>query len=461
VKSPTVAAGTSLVVGMLLQVAVSVDAQRPREVASEASVRGHLEFLAGDALNGRGSGTRDEWIAATYIAAQLRRWGLEPLGDNGGFVQQVDLEQGVLAAAPVLEYPGSRLAHGQGMVVQVLGTPRASGPLQKFTAGVAVRPGAVLVMPDPVPPNAAASFAGAALVLVPDAPRMKQLWDNAGKSLPALPVALKGAARPARPTVIVLTRPSYDAVAALAEGTVVSLEAELQAPSVTHTWNAIGKISGRDKRRAAEVLLLSAHLDHLGSRATTDKAATDNIFNGADDDASGSVAVLELAEALASGRRPRRTIVFVWFGSEESGGYGARHFIDHPPVPLENIVANLEFEMIGRPDSAVPPHTLWLTGYERSDLGPRLARRGAKIVQDPHPKENFFMRSDNIALARRGVVAQTVSSFGLHDGYHQPSDEVRLVDFPHMTEAIRSMLEPVRWLANSSFKPTWVAGKRP
>ena len=81
-------------------------------------------------------------------------------------------------------------------------------------------------------------------------------------------------------------------------------------------------------------------------------------------------------EALASGERPKRTIVFTWFGSEESGGYGARYFIARPPVPLDSIVANLEFEMIGRADAAVAPHTLWLTGYERSNLGPELARRG-------------------------------------------------------------------------------------
>jgi Zn-dependent M28 family amino/carboxypeptidase len=171
--------------------------------------------------------------------------------------------------------------------------------------------------------------------------------------------------------------------------------------------------------------------------------------------------VLELAEALSKGRRPKRTVIFTWFGSEEAGGYGAAHFLDHPPVPLDRIVANLEFEMIGRPDSAVAPHTLWLTGYERSDLGPRLARRGARIVQDPHPSENFFMRSDNIQLAMRGVVAQTVSSFGLHKEYHQPNDDVSFVDFAHMTDSIRSMLEPVRWLANSSFKPAWLPGKKP
>ena len=117
--------------------------------------------------------------------------------------------------------------------------------------------------------------------------------------------------------------------------------------------------------------------------------------------------------------------------------------------------------MIGRPDAKVPPHTLWLTGYERSNLGPELAKRGAKLVQDPHPEQSFFTRSDNIQFARRGVIAHTVSSFGLHTEYHRPSDEIGKVDFAHMTDAIRSMVEPIRWLANSDFKPTWNPGGRP
>ena len=130
-------------------------------------------------------------------------------------------------------------------------------------------------------------------------------------------------------------------------------------------------------------------------------------------------------------------------------------------MPLDRIVANLQFEMIGRADAKVPPHTLWLTGYERSDLGPELARRGAKLVQDPHPEKSFFTRSDNILFARRGVVAHTVSSYGLHTDYHQPSDEIRPIDFTHMTDAIRSMLEPIRWLANATFVPRWKPGMKP
>src|SRR2546429_5342243 len=231
------------------------------------------------------------------------------------------------------------------------------------------------------------------------------------------------------------------------------------APGVeATTTNVIGILRGSDPTLSKDTILLSAHLDHLGVR---EGMPGDNIFNGADDDASGVTAVLELAESLAAGPKPKRTVVFALFGSEEIGGWGARYFQEHPPTPIESFVANLEFEMIGRPDSAVAAHTLWLTGYERSNLGPELAKHGARLVADPHPEQNFFRRSDNYVLATKGIIAHTVSSFGLHSDYHRPSDDLSRVDFKHMTEAIASMVEPVRWLINSDFKPAWNNGGKP
>lgn len=231
-----------------------------------------------------------------------------------------------------------------------------------------------------------------------------------------------------------------------------------QPPTEANTTNVLGIIPGRDPLLTKETILLSAHLDHLGVGREVNG---DKIYNGADDDASGVTAVLELAKALTSGPRPKRTVVFALFGSEEIGGWGARYFQEHPPVPFESLVANLEFEMIGRPDAAVPRDTLWLTGYERSNLGPALKVFGARLVADPHPDQRFFQRSDNIVLARKGIVAHTVSSFGLHTDYHRPSDDLAHIDFAHMTDAIKSMVEPVRWLVNSNFKPEWNKGGRP
>jgi Predicted aminopeptidases len=224
----------------------------------------------------------------------------------------------------------------------------------------------------------------------------------------------------------------------------------------TETWNAIAILRGSGQSN--QTILLTAHLDHLGIGPSVNG---DNIYNGADDDASGTTAILALAHILAAGHRPRRTIVFALFGSEEIGGFGNHAFLAHPPVPLSSIVANLEFEMIGRPDPAVPAGTLWLTGFNRTNLGPELAKHGAHLVKDPHSGQHFFRRSDNYALALQGIIAQTVSSFGLHKDYHQPSDELSRIDFTHMANAIASMVSPITWLANTTWKPQWNLGRKP
>jgi Zn-dependent M28 family amino/carboxypeptidase len=309
----------ALVVSLFL--IASINAQSIRE----QDIRAELGFLASDAMQGRGSGTIYERIAAEYIGSQFQQFGLEPGGDtdsagNKSFVQRV---------------------------------------------------------PVPTAPSGA-------------------------------------------------------------------------------TWNAIGVLRGSDPR---EAIMLSAHLDHLGVNEAV--PGDDKIFNGADDDGSGSVAVLELARALATGKRPRRTIYFVCFGSEERRGLGSKHFIDNPPVPLTQIVADLQFEMMGRPDPKVAAGTLWLTGFERSNLGPELARNGAALVADPHPDQRFFQRSDNYPLALRGVIAHTISSFGLHTDYHRPSDDVSKIDFPFMTRSLNSLVKPIRWLADSDFRPAWLPGQAP
>lgn len=428
-------------------------------LVNEASVRAHMEFLASDAMNGRGSGTRDEWIAVTYVAAHLLRLGLEPLGDDGGYVQTIELERPELSAPPVLTIGSSRLTHGEGMTVSAMTALTAAGPLTKHHKGTPVERGAA-VLTASATGSAAAEVSAAALVLTKAGGCGPARGPQGGlPRLPAVTLGVKVAA--VRPACITLGDAAYAAADAAAAGTPVRLEGVAKIIQKTRTWNAVGKLPGSDPAQAQDVILLSAHIDHVGTGRAQAAPGADTVYNGADDDASGSIAVLELAEAFAKGQRPKRTIIFAWFGSEEAGGTGSRFFADKPVVPLDRIVANLQFEMIGRPDAKVPPHTLWLTGYERSTLGPELSKRGAKLVQDPHPDQSFFTRSDNIQFARRGVIAHTVSSFGLHKEYHQPSDEIGTIDFAHMTDAIRSMVEPIRWLASASFKPEWLPGMKP
>ena len=439
-----------LLLASILSLATPSVRAQSAPVIAESTVRAHMEFLASDALQGRGSGTRDEWLAATYIGAQFARFGLEPLGDSGGFVKAIDTPRGEFISPPVVTVGTLKYTQGKEVLVQGVGAPHAQGPLVKYVKGVTIPAGAVVLQLGTDVPEAAA-VQPAAAVLTAASEQLIARWDATAAALTRV------VPQPTRPWRVSLGAQSFLALSQTADGAVVKLDAEIKPG---RTWNAIGKLTGSDPKLAEEVILISAHLDHVGVRAGT-APGVDNINNGADDDASGSTAVMALAEAIAKGKRPKRTLIFACFGSEESGGLGSRDFAEKPPVPIEKIVANLQFEMIGRADPKVPAHHLWLTGYERSNLGSELAKQGAKIVADPHPDQNFFFRSDNIQFAYRGIVAHTVSSYNLHKEYHTPADEISQIDFAHMTDSIRSMVAPILWLSNSAFKPEWKEGMKP
>lgn len=222
--------------------------------------------------------------------------------------------------------------------------------------------------------------------------------------------------------------------------------------------NVVGILRGGDAALRDQAVIIGAHFDHLGIDTPV---AGDSVYNGADDDASGVVAVLGAARALTAGPPPRRTVVFLLTTGEEQGLVGTSWYIDHPVVPLERTVADLQIEMIGRPDSlAGGPGKLWLTGYERSTMGPSFAAAGVPVVADPRPQFRFFERSDNIAFALRGIPAHTLSSFNLHTDYHQPSDEVERIDFAHLELAVDAVARAVRILADGE-APTWSPGGRP
>lgn len=222
--------------------------------------------------------------------------------------------------------------------------------------------------------------------------------------------------------------------------------------------NVLGVLRGSDPALASEVVIVGAHFDHIGIRPNVNG---DSVANGADDDASGTVAVIESARIIAAGPRPRRTIVFAAFTGEEAGTLGVRWYAQHPIVPLEQHVADVQVEMIGRPDTAAGgPGKLWLTGFERSTMGPALAAAGLPVIADPRPTQRFFERSDNIVFARLGIVAHTLSSFGLHEEYHSVADEWELVDFAHMTDVVNLTARAVRLIADGP-RLEWNPGGKP
>lgn len=238
-----------------------------------------------------------------------------------------------------------------------------------------------------------------------------------------------------------------------------NVEPDTFPPSVRRTaWNVLGLIPGADPELSSEVVIVGAHYDHIGIGEPVDG---DSIYNGADDDATGTVAALEIARALVNGEPPRRSVLVALFSAEEIGLLGPRWFLAYPTVPFEAIVADLQIEMIGRPDSAAGgPGRGWLTGYERSTMGDLLREQGSPIVPDPRPEMRFFFRSDNLPFAQAGIPAHTLSSYNLHGDYHTPDDEVEGIDPEHMTALVEAALEMVRGLASGA-RPEWHEGGRP
>jgi hypothetical protein len=227
---------------------------------------------------------------------------------------------------------------------------------------------------------------------------------------------------------------------------------------VVEDVNLIGLVRGADPAVADEAVVVGAHYDHEGIGPPVDG---DSVYNGADDDGSGVVAVLAAARALAAGPPPRRTVIFLLTTGEEQGILGTFHYAANPVVPLERTVADLQVEMVGRPDSlAGGPGKLWLTGFERSTMGEQLVAAGVPVVADPRPDFRFFERSDNIVFAWEGIPGHTLSSFGMHADYHKPSDEIGRIDPEHLAAVAETVTRAVRVLADGE-RPAWKPGGRP
>lgn len=200
--------------------------------------------------------------------------------------------------------------------------------------------------------------------------------------------------------------------------------------------NVIGIIPGKSKPN--EYVIFSGHYDHLGMKESGD----DKVFNGANDDASGITAVITLAEFFKKKNDNARTLIFVAFTGEETGGYGSAFFSNS--INADEVVAMFNIEMIGT-DSKWGKNSAYITGFERSDFGTILQKNlvgsGFNFYQDPYPQEQLFYRSDNARLAALGVPAHTISTskMDVEPNYHKLSDEISTLNMDNMTEIIKSI----------------------
>lgn len=219
--------------------------------------------------------------------------------------------------------------------------------------------------------------------------------------------------------------------------------------------NVAGKIEGK---RKDEFVVFSAHYDHIGIRQPSE-AGADSIANGANDNASGTTAVLELAKYFKSKGTPERTLIFVAFTAEEAGGYGSQYFSKQ--LEPDQIMAMFNIEMIGKP-AVEGPNTAWITGFEKSTFGELLQKSAEGTIYefypDPYPNQNLFYRSDNATLARLGVPAHTISTtpIDVDTDYHQVSDEFSTIDIAHLTNTIRAISQAAVGIVSGQDTPSRV-----
>ena len=459
---------------------------------SAADVHARIAWLASDELAGRNTPSPGLETAAAYAAAEFARFGLQPAGDSGSFVQRYPLQSASMDRARVLfQLADQVLAYGtQYFVVPAMtGDSTAAAALYVGTA----RPGvtlpaeargriAVFAIADTlsaatqqawqqnltaaVIAGISGGAAGVVLVLDPafsDAAIGMLAGFTAGQSAP-VPVA--GVAHDAIAPLFAAAGQDLARLRAAEPAAPVALPGTIiirtGAQSATdRVPNIVAILPGSDSVLKHEYIVYSAHIDHVGVGAADSEG--DSIFNGADDDASGTAAVLELAQAFAARpNAPRRSLVFLLVSGEEKGLLGSRWFVDNPPVPLAQIVGNINLDMIGRNH----PDTIYGIGVEYTTLGAdaqAIARQqpdiGITVAPDPVPEEQLFFRSDHFSFAAKDIPALFFTT-GLHEDYHRPSDEPETIDAAKLARVTLLLERLGEQAANAAERPAWTEAGR-
>jgi hypothetical protein len=431
------------------------------------SLRGNLSFLASELLEGRDTPSRGLDIAALYVAAQFRRAGLEPAGDDGYFQTAKMLR--VAPAGDAFELriqSGARtLAVSREQITVVSQQPLelSGAPVYKALDRAGLRASAVegrVVLLDSSRGDARA-VAQTAAALQPAA--FLEIADDEGN-----PVVRRlidaGAERTAFGGVPRLIVRGPEAVKLLKEAqageTGITASAKLSAPTATPVTvrNVAALLRGSDPVLRDRYVLLTAHYDHIGRNGNGE------VFPGANDDASGTVSVIEIAQALAGAHvHPKRSIVFVTFFGEEEGGLGSHYYTDHPLFPLAQTVADLNLEQVGRTGSiaAAEISNATLTGFQYSTVASTLQQAGeltgVKVYETPNG-DDFFDRSDNQTFAEHGIPAHTIAVAFQFPDYHETGDVWQKIDYGNMAKVDRMIALGAVMLADGAEAPSWNRG---
>ena len=403
---------------------------------SAATVTRVVTALAADDMQGRGTGQPGGLKAAQFLAAEFKRIGLKPLPGKTGFEQTFTVYQGLTS-------PVAAVINDQTMT-PAQAVAISGQPTLRWTSEDAQSPAVVTIGPEPAERGKLFSYlrpTANTLVFV-DTAQTRTFRQLAG-------YVAKGTTSPEQPkpfsTVFILgAKPA--ALTYRISASSVSQPVELR--------NVVGMLPGKDAKRVKENVVFAGHYDHLGYLKPV---AGDSIANGADDDASGTTAVVALAEYFKKKNDNARPLIFVAFAAEEVGGFGSQYFSKQ--LDPQQVAAMFNIEMIGK-EAKFGPNTAFITGYERSDFGKllqaNLTGSKFKFEPDPYPEQNLFYRSDNATLARLGVPAHTISTDQIPmDGlYHSVDDEVETLDLTNMTAVIQAIAQSASGIVSGKQTPT-------
>ncbi|HEX8140946.1 MAG TPA: M28 family peptidase, partial [Pyrinomonadaceae bacterium] len=476
---------------------IPASARQSAELITAAQLKDYLYFVASDEMEGRDTPSRGLNIVAKFIALNLSRWGIKPAGDDGTFFQKIILRRSRLDPVNTqAEINGRKFSLGEDFYAS-LNPGRASGPVvyvghgwvikgKNIDAyrGVDIRDKIVVFYGGGLPKGASLSdlkgsqgsdwetpseyawkHGAKGAIIIPDSRVMNNLAARRQVTLErtgSFAVAqFEPTERPQMP-VITATPAMIKALfqGERVNGTEILSRREMAEPGdsfelsaakrasftvanayeETQTQNVVGILEGSDPVLKNEYVAIGAHYDHVGMRAGTGPG--DKIFNGADDDGSGTVSVLAMAEALThSPTRPKRSILFIWHTGEEKGLWGSEYFTRYPTVPLKQIVAQLNIDMIGRskkPGDTNPankqltgPDEIYVIGSrmmsaQLGELNEAVNREYLNLrfnyhYDEPNDPEQLYSRSDHYNYAKHGV--PIIFFFdGVHEDYHRPTD---------------------------------------
>jgi len=458
------------------------DAEKAAETVDQNNIKGHIYFLADDLLKGRGTGTPENKIAASYLANTLRSYGVRPHPSTNTYFQNFNLVQ--TASPTMLNVAINGANHPHSIAVEANATTLSGDAIylgfggEEDYKGKDVKGKLILVKGGTAESSDARAVYGAhkqkqelatkngAIGLV-ELTMLEEDWWSRMSHFMGESVKIPDANETENSKndfIHIWVNTTSEKLDAMDNSELsYKIETDGKKEKTLVTQNVVGVLEGADPKLKDEYIMYSAHYDHVGIGAPD--AEGDTIYNGARDNAIGTTAVLSMAENI--GKHPtKRSAVFIFFTAEEKGLLGSKYYVQNPMFPLKQIVYGFNTDGGGYNNTSLAT----VIGLGRTTAQKHIVTGaktfGLKAIDDPAPEQGLFDRSDNVSFASVGIPAPTYSTgfdafdVEINKYYHQPGDEADSLDYDYLLKFYQGYVLSGRLIANDQEKPFWVKGDK-